>query len=383
MKVFAITTRHLLTLSIASIAFAASGRPLAPDGLLVNGVSNPLAIDRDQTRFTWKLEDTARGEKQTAYQILVFSGIRPPSSDLSAWWDSGKVDSDKSASVEYAGKPLSPTTRFWWKVRIWDQTGKAGKYSAPAYFDTGLNQNDWTAHYIWDGTTNLNNFAYFRKSFAVSAKPKLAKVYVTAHNDYLLYLNGELLGRGPARCNPYLYGQYNAYDITKLLKQGTNVFAATGHWQGNWGNAGINARPAFMLEARLNYPGNSSSTIGTDESWTVLAQTPFIETHPYFYGSRAAIQFDSRGEPPNWKKTGFNDASWAPASVVDCSNYHLFAQMAPMEREQAALKPVSITEKNGAWLVDFGRCIDGWPKLTMHENHSGDKVRVAYFQMAG
>ena len=52
-----------------------------------------------------------------------------------------------------------------------------------------------------------------------------------------------------------------------------------------------------------------------------------------------------------------------------------------MEREQAELKPVSITQTNGAWLVDFGRCIDGWPKLTMHENHSGEKVRVAYFQM--
>ena len=57
--------------------------------------------------------------------------------------------------------------------------------------------------------------------------------------------------------------------------------------------------------------------------------------------------------------------------------------MAPLEREQAELKPVSITSTNGAWLVDFGRCIDGWPKLTMRANHPGDKVRVEYFQMTG
>ncbi|MBU6410887.1 MAG: family 78 glycoside hydrolase catalytic domain [Verrucomicrobia bacterium] len=57
--------------------------------------------------------------------------------------------------------------------------------------------------------------------------------------------------------------------------------------------------------------------------------------------------------------------------------------MAPMEREQAELKPVGITSTNDAWLVDFGRCIDGWPKLTMHDNHPGDKVRVEYFQMTG
>ena len=145
-------------------------------------------------------------------------------------------------------------------------------------FDTGLNQNEWTANYIWDGTTNSNNFAYFRKTFVVTNKPELAKVYVTAHNDYLLYCNGQLLGRGPARCDPYHYGQYNAYDVTKLLKTGTNVFAAMGHWRAYWNNAGIDAQPAFLLEARLDYPDGSSSKIGTDESWKVLAHTAFIET---------------------------------------------------------------------------------------------------------
>jgi alpha-L-rhamnosidase len=54
-----------------------------------------------------------------------------------------------------------------------------------------------------------------------------------------------------------------------------------------------------------------------------------------------------------------------------------------VEREQAELEPVSIVSTNGAWLVDFGRCIDGWPKLTMRKNCSGDKVRIEYFQMTG
>jgi hypothetical protein len=57
--------------------------------------------------------------------------------------------------------------------------------------------------------------------------------------------------------------------------------------------------------------------------------------------------------------------------------------MAPMEREQAALKPVSVISTNGAWLVDFGRCIDGWPKITMRANQAGDVVRIEYFQMTG
>jgi alpha-L-rhamnosidase len=386
MKVYCVKIQSALALLVASAALCVAGQPSAPVGLLVNGVHNPLAIDHDATRFTWRLTDADRGEKQTAYQILVSSSAELLAKGEADFWDSGKIDSDKSASVEYSGNPLPPATRFWWQVRVWNQAGKASHRSASNYFDTGLNQNEWTANYIWDGTTNANNFAYFRKTFVVTKKPERAKVYVTAHNDYLLFLNGQALGRGPARCDPYHYGQYNAYDVTKLLTAGTNVFAAMGHWRAYWNNAGIDAQPAFLLEARLDYPERSSTKIQTDVSWKVLAQTAFIETEPTNFNRNPwtrTIQFDSRLEPAGWQTTGFDDSSWAFATVVDRSDYHLFAQMAPMEREQAELKPVSITQTNGAWLVDFGRCIDGWPKLTMHESRPGDKVRAAYFQMTG
>ncbi|HEX4121140.1 MAG TPA: family 78 glycoside hydrolase catalytic domain [Verrucomicrobiae bacterium] len=385
MRITSISLIPILALVLTSVSLASQGRPSAPTALLVNGVRNPLAIDGDGARFTWKCEDSVRGEIQTAYEILVSPNIKSLDSDTGGCWDSGKADSGQSASVEYAGKPLPSATRFWWKVRVWDQTGKPGAYSAPARFDTGITQ--WKAQYIWDGTTNQNNFTYFRKTISIPRKPALAKIYVTAHNDYLLYFNGQLLGRGPARCDPVHYGQYNSYDITKLVEPGSNVFAAVGHWLGTWNDSGVNAKPAFLLEARFDYPDGSSSTVGTDNSWKVLPHTAFIETNATYFGgtggskNRAAIQFDSRLEPPRWREIGFDDLEWNSATVVDRSNYHLFAQMAPCEREQAELKPVSIILTNGGWLVDFGRCIDGWPKLTMRANHSGDIVRVEYFEM--
>jgi alpha-L-rhamnosidase len=375
--------------ALVTPSIAAFGATNAPVGLLVNGVSNPLAIDRDATRFTWRFIDAGRGEAQTAYQVMVSSNLGSLAAGTGDCWDSGKVNSAKSAAVEYAGRHLPPATRFWWKVRIWDQTGQPGTYSAPDYFDTGLAENDWTARYIWDGATNLNNFAYFRKTFLIINKPNLAKVYVSAHNDYLLYFNGQLLGRGSARCDPYHYGQYNAYDITRQVNIGSNVLAAIGHWQGTWNNSGINAQPAFLLEARLDYSEGSSSTIATDESWKVLAKTAFIETNATYFGgtggasNRAAIQFDSRQEPIGWQTVGFDDSPWVSATGVDRSDYHLFAQMAPAENEQAELNPVSILPAGAAWLVDFGRCLDGWPKLTMRANRSGDVVRVEYFQLSG
>jgi alpha-L-rhamnosidase len=389
MKVFVITTLCALALVEAAFGFDSSSVPSAPAGLLVNGVRDPLAIDRDETRFTWRSVDTVRGERQTAYQILVSTNSDHLAAGAGDWWDSGKVLSDKSASVGYTGKTLPPATRFWWKVRIWDETGNSSHYSAPAFFDTGLNQNEWTGRSIWDGTTNPNNFAYFRKTFPLRHRPVLAKVFVTAHNDYLLYCNGQLVGRGPARCDPYHYGQYNAYDVTKLLTQGTNVFAAAGHWLGTWNDSGINAEPAFLLQARFESSDGSSSGLASDETWKVLAVTPFIETNATYFGgtagakNRAAIQFDSQIEPSGWRSLRFDASAWGKASLVDRSEYRLFAQMAPLEREQAELKPVSVTSTNGAWLVNFGRCIDGWPKLTLRGNRPGDIVRLEYFQMSG
>jgi alpha-L-rhamnosidase len=164
----------------------------------VNGVSNPLAVDRDAVRFTWRQADAGRGAVQTAYQILVATSRKHLAAGKGDLWDSDKVESDRSAAVAYSGAALPAATRLWWKVREWNKAGKPGPFSAPAWFDSGLEQSEWRAKYIWDGTSNENNFAYFRKVFRVEQTPHLAKVYVTAHNDYLLYLNGELLGRGPA-----------------------------------------------------------------------------------------------------------------------------------------------------------------------------------------
>src|SRR5579862_2279275 len=113
--------KKAVPLLIMFVTSAVSGAPPAPMGLLVNGASHPLAIDRDFTRFTWMSEDTERGERQTAYQILVFEGSDSTFqrfNDSTLVWDSGKVDSDRSASVEYGGKPLPAATRFWWKIRI-------------------------------------------------------------------------------------------------------------------------------------------------------------------------------------------------------------------------------------------------------------------------
>jgi len=101
--------------------------PSAPVSLRVEYLTSPLGIDVAQPRFSWVLPQDGRGQKQTAYQVVVASGSQP-------YWDSGKVDSAQSTGVIYAGPPLASGAAYSWKVRWWDKDGTPSPYSAAAAF---------------------------------------------------------------------------------------------------------------------------------------------------------------------------------------------------------------------------------------------------------
>src|SRR5688572_27970518 len=64
---------------------------------------NPLGVEAANPRLTWLLEAPGRGNRQTAYQVLVASAPELLNQDKGDLWDSGKTTSDQSAQVEYAG----------------------------------------------------------------------------------------------------------------------------------------------------------------------------------------------------------------------------------------------------------------------------------------
>lgn len=74
--------------------------------LRCESLKEPLGIDVAQPRLSWRIESPKRGERQTAYQVLVASSPQLLAADKGDLWDSGKVVSDQSIFVDYAGRPL-------------------------------------------------------------------------------------------------------------------------------------------------------------------------------------------------------------------------------------------------------------------------------------
>ena len=143
---------HLLPvlLAVAVLATAASSSPAAHLARLrCEYLTDPLGIEAARPRLSWVIESARRGERQTAYQVLVASAPDLLARDQGDLWDSGKVTSDQNILVEYAGKPLESRQRCHWKVRAWDKDGTVSVWSDGATWTMGLlTRASWNAKWI-------------------------------------------------------------------------------------------------------------------------------------------------------------------------------------------------------------------------------------------
>ncbi|HXC97828.1 MAG TPA: family 78 glycoside hydrolase catalytic domain [Verrucomicrobiae bacterium] len=112
-------------------------------------LNDPYGIDATRPRLSWIINSNRRGEMQTAYQILVASSSQLLNEDKGDLWDGGKVTSDDSSQIVYAGEPLVSREICYWKVRTWDRDGNAGDWSPGAQWTMGLLQPaDWSAKWV-------------------------------------------------------------------------------------------------------------------------------------------------------------------------------------------------------------------------------------------
>ena len=115
----------------ASISMQGAEKSFSLYNLQCEQEENPLGIEARQPRFSWKIHALQRGFKQSAYQLLVADSPECLSSGKGLAWNSGKIKSGQSVLVSYEGDSLKPVTRYYWKVRIGDTSGKVSEWSLP------------------------------------------------------------------------------------------------------------------------------------------------------------------------------------------------------------------------------------------------------------
>jgi hypothetical protein len=139
-----------------------------------------------------------------------------------------------------------------------------------------------SAQWLWgeNEAHPQNAWCYFRRRLAAPATVKRAMLLVTADSRYELSVNGEPLGRGPARGFPFHY-YYDLYDVTARLEPGAeNVIAVLANHLGDQTFSYICGRPGFICELILEDGQGLETRIVSDGSWRTKRCDAFHQAVP-------------------------------------------------------------------------------------------------------
>ena len=276
-------------------------------GLRCEDLVDPLGIDATAPRLSWQLRSRQRGDRQSAYQILVASRkglLNEQGADI---WNTGKVARDQSVHLPYGGPALASGKAYYWKVRVWNRDGVASAWSAAALWTMGLlAENDWMgkwigldvpdrpfplagAEWIWYPEGDPQKEApvgtrYFRRSVMIppGATVTGARLFGTGDNECTIYLNGdEVLTSKQFR----VIGEA---DVKSRLRPGLNIIGASVV------NTGEKPTPAgFIGRLAVEYGDGTSLFVPSGRGWKSSA-------------------IDVVG----WRTGEFNDSGWVASKVL-------------------------------------------------------------------
>src|SRR5690606_14088463 len=348
------------------------------------------------------------------WEIQVASTKEKLANNQGDLWSSGKVASDQSFNVRYAGKALPSRQHCWWRVRTWDKNGNVSDWSEPASWGMGLlTANEWKATWIgapWQGEEALPKppqgtpptvlpppAPLLRKAFSINKEVASARAFVTGLGFFEFYVNGEKVSDDVMVPNVTLYGKrpgleknyislpdnfreyrvmYMSYDITDMLKRGDNAMGAI---IGNgFYNAPINwthsyGSPRFFGQVYITYTDGTEDIIVSDQSWKA-SKGPIV-WDLVFDGEH----YDARLEQPGWSRPGFDDSKWEQVAIRKTPEGEMKAHMSPTDKVMEQLKPVKIESLGeGKYKVDFGEEISGWLRLQNVVGEAGRKIDIKY-----
>ena len=349
-------------------------------------LTDPLGIDETKPRLSWKLKSDQRGQKQSAYRLLIASSRENLDKNTGDLWDSEKVKTDQSVHIEYNGKPLESGKLCYWKVRVWDKEGKASGWSEPAKWSMGLlKSEDWKAK--WIGTPEAATSPFFRFPFNIDKMSERATIYIAALGYFELFVNGQKVGNevlAPAVSNFSKRSYYRTYDIRSYLKMGRN---SLGIWMGTgWYSPGLPGvkHHSPVIRAQLELSGDGKhQCIVTDTSWETKPSERKL-LGEWRWGKFGGEQIDARNIDQNWWQEEKSARDWVPVVEADVAKVPCTAQSCKGNTGFAVITPqtVEILDDETV-LVDFGTNLTGMMQMTFHNLKPGQKISMYYADLDG
>lgn len=120
-------------LLFGAIVPAPAAHAAPPDGLMceLSNAADLVENNAHRPRFSWIVNSPHNDDVQTAYRLLIASSDAKLADDEGDIFDSGKILSDRSVSVDIGEAPLAAPATYSWKVKVWTARNGESEYSAP------------------------------------------------------------------------------------------------------------------------------------------------------------------------------------------------------------------------------------------------------------
>ncbi len=393
----AVTNAFILILLVWFTSSCITDQPGLND-LKCEYLVDPLGIDIQHPRLSWKIHSDQNGQKQTSYHILVASSESLLAENKGDLWNTGKTESGQSVHIIYKGEQLEPRECAFWKVRIWGRNGNPSPWSKAAIWEMGLDPVDW--HAKWIGLDQYQNRGmrpnqsewhaernpaiHFRKSTEFQSQIKKAHAYISGLGYYELYINGVKVGDHVLSPNHTNYDRrqspagfdkqgvrnmstrvlYETWDISSFLQQGDNILEiclGNGWYFQNEREEDLPYSydtPRFIAQFEVEFKDGTRERIISDGSWEA-SFGPVL--HNGLYSGEI---YDARLEEGMWSDTCLLNENRVQTKAVRPPTGILRAQMSPPDRVTRTIKPVRMTmPAEGIYRYDLGEMISGWVKL--------------------
>ncbi len=342
-----------------------------------NHMVNPLGFSMEHATISWIAEETS-SKKQVAAQVIVAKN--PDLSEVI--YDSGK--DEKLSNLAYdLPIDLAPYTRYFWMVKVWGDKGDEAA-SLVNWFETGKREDGWQAVWITPEWEDNSIHPYLRTSFTIDGPVKSARAYVTGMGLYELQINGEKAGTEylTPHCSAYdAWIQYQTYDITDMLKVGSNAVGAmlaNGWAKGRFGTFGDFNTPycnffALLCELRITMEDGSVRIIGTDTDWR-CKPSPVIADGIY-----DGEIYDTSFEIPGWSRADYDFSAWDRVkefNPVGLGEVKDRLSLPVVVKE--IIKPVQlIRTPAGELVLDMGQNMVGWLRIHILEP-KGVQIKITH-----
>ncbi|MGB0414983.1 MAG: family 78 glycoside hydrolase catalytic domain [Coraliomargarita sp.] len=375
-----------LMLMVGTLSPVAAFEPVQ---LSLARISNTSGLDDRTPTLRWSVRADSNAFRQSAYSVRIAS--RPELLSTADVWSSGRVDSSHQEVTIPKSVELLSGAQYFWQVLVWGPHGETGEWSEVAQFSMGLRGSEWNSEWMTPAVERAKQKIaptwWIRRKVQLNTVPERVALGIVCLGYYELYVNGQRVGNEPLAPSVTKLdkrGLCVTHEIGELLRPGENSIAvacASGWYRPHQFKVHKKSTPLIRLEAYTRENNTLKTLFGSDAKWLCREANRSI-IGPWKWDNFGGEAVDGRLDASQWKEIDCPEEAWRAVRIVSAPPIEVSARDCPPNRIGETYKAESVRLlSDGAYEVDFGRCLAGMVRLRFPDVPRDRKITMRFYDL--